>query len=79
MAAAEADMLVAGEKLVSQHPDVGAVVLECTNMPPFTRSLSEHIRLPVYDIYSFVCWFHAGLVPRDFGWPGSAPRDFRER
>ena len=79
MAAAEADMLVAGEKLVSQHPDVGAVVLECTNMPPFTRALSEHLRRPVYDIYSFICWFHAGLAPRDFGHPGSAPREFRER
>ncbi len=79
MAHAEADILGAGEKLVSQYPEVGAVVLECTNMPPFARCLSEHLRLPVYDIYSFICWFHAGLAPRDFGHPGSAPREFRER
>ena len=79
MAAAEADFLAAGEKLVSQHPEVGAVVLECTNMPPFARALSERLGLPVYDIYSFICWFHAGLAPRDFGHPGSAPREFRER
>ena len=79
MAAVEADLMAAGEKLISQHADVGAVVLECTNMPPFSRALSEHVRLPVYDIYAFVCWFHAGLAPREFGHPGSAPRDFRER
>jgi len=79
MAAAEADILGAGEKLVSCNPEVGAVVLECTNMPPFARALSEHLRLPVYDIYSFICWFHAGLAPRDFGHPGSALREFRER
>ena len=79
MAAAEADFLGAGERLVYQHPEVGAVVLECTNMPPFARALREHLRRPVYDIYSFICWFHTGLAPRDFGHPGSAPREFRER
>jgi hypothetical protein len=26
--------------------------------------------MPVYDIYSFVSWFHAGLSPRSFGPPG---------
>lgn len=72
--AAEGDVLNAGEALVSRYPDVGAVVLECTNLTPFARALSEHIRLPVFDMYSFVTWFHAGLAPRDFGHPGSGRR-----
>jgi Asp/Glu/hydantoin racemase len=79
VAAAEQDILDAGAALVGRHPDVGAVLLECTNMLPYARALSEHLRLPVYDIYSFVTWFHAGLSPRDFGHPGSAPRQWRER
>ena len=79
VAAAEQDLLDAGRDLVDRHPDVGAVVLECTNMVPYARSLSEALALPVYDIYSFVCWFHAGLAPRDFGHPGSAARPWRER
>jgi len=54
-------------------------VVECTRMVPFSRALSEAIGLPVYDVYNFIFWFHAGLAPRDFGWPGSAPRSFRER
>jgi Asp/Glu/hydantoin racemase len=79
VAAAERDLLKGGEEMVSKHPDVGAVVLETANMLPFTRALSQHMGLPVYDLYSLVCWLHAGLEPRDFGHPGSAPRDFRER
>lgn len=79
VAAAEQDLLDAGRDLISRHPEVGAVILECTNMVPFARLLSEALALPVYSIYSFVCWFHAGLAPRDFGHPGSAPRDWRER
>jgi len=54
-------------------------VLECTNMAPYARALSEHLALPVFDIVSFVTWFQAGLRPRDFGHPGSAPRSWAAR
>jgi Asp/Glu/hydantoin racemase len=78
VAAAERDILDAGDALVRQHPEVGAVVLECTNMTPYAAALRDRLRLPVHSIYSFVNWFHAGLNPRDFGPPGSGPRDWRE-
>jgi hypothetical protein len=45
-------------------------VLECKNMVPFARALRQRLQMPVYDIYSFVTWFHAGLSPRGFGLPG---------
>ncbi|MDX1431895.1 MAG: aspartate/glutamate racemase family protein [Gammaproteobacteria bacterium] len=64
--AAERDVLEAGAALAAAHADLGAIVLECTNMAPYARSLSAHTGLPVYDIYSFVTWFHAGLSPRRF-------------
>jgi hypothetical protein len=78
-ALAEQDMIEAGELLVGRHADIGAIVLECTNMSAFARALSDHLLLPVYSFYSFVTWFHAGLAPRDFGPPGSGPREWRER
>jgi Asp/Glu/hydantoin racemase len=53
--------------LVTRHPDVGAIVLECTNMPPYAAALRDALGLPVYDIYSMISWFHAGLRPRRFG------------
>jgi hypothetical protein len=70
-AEAERDILAAGDQLVARYPATGAVLLECTNMVPYAHALSAHLRLPVFSIYSFVCWFHAGLLPRDFGPPGS--------
>jgi Asp/Glu/hydantoin racemase len=79
VAAAERDILAAGEELVTRHPAVGAVLLECTNMGPYARALATRIRRPVFDIVSFMTWFHAGLEPRDFGHPASAPRPWRER
>src|SRR5215470_1678940 len=79
VAAAELDILDAGRTLVTRHAGIGAVLLECTNMVPYARVLREELQLPVYDIYSFITWFHAGLAPRDFGHPGSALRPWRER
>lgn len=65
--AARQDVLDAGRDLVRRHPEVGAVVLECTNMPPYAAALQDALGLPVYDIYSMITWFHAGLRPRR--WP----------
>jgi hypothetical protein len=63
---AERDVVEAGKELVARHPDVGAIVLECTNMPPYAAALQAEVGLPVYDIYSMITWFHAGLRPRVF-------------
>ena len=64
VALAEQDVLHAGRDLMVRHPEVGAIVLECTNMPPYAAALREALQVPVYDIYSMVTWFHAGLRPR---------------
>lgn len=63
---AEEDVVDAGVRLVKNHPDVGAIVLECTNMPPYAAAVQRATGRPVYDIYSMITWFHAGLRPRRF-------------
>jgi len=60
------DVLDAGRALMARHADIGAIVLECTNMPPYAHALREAVGVPVFDIYSLILWFHAGLRPRDF-------------
>lgn len=61
------DILDAGRALLRGHPEVGAIVLECTNMPPYAKHLRDALGVPVFDIFSLITWFHAGLRPRDFG------------
>jgi hypothetical protein len=55
-------------RLVAAHPDVGALVLECTNMPPYAPDIQRASGLPVFDIVSLVTLVHgalqAGLPPR---------------
>jgi Asp/Glu/hydantoin racemase len=77
VALAARDILDAGRSLMRRHPDVGAIVLECTNMPPYAHALREALGVPVYDIYSLITWLHAGIRPRDFGTP--ADRNINQR
>jgi hypothetical protein len=49
-------------RLVTQHPDVGAIVLECTNMPPYSADIQRETGLPVFDIVSLVTMVHGALA-----------------
>jgi Asp/Glu/hydantoin racemase len=49
-------------RLVAEHPDVGAIVLECTNMPPYSADIQRATGLPVFDIVSLVTLVHGGLA-----------------
>jgi len=49
-------------RLVAEHPDIGAIVLECTNMPPYTADIQRETGLAVFDIVTLVNMLHAGLA-----------------
>src|SRR5262249_14800890 len=49
---ARAEHIVVARRLVAEFPDVGAIVLECTNMPPYTADIQRETGLPVFDIVS---------------------------
>jgi len=65
-AALEREMLAAARDLVLRRPDVGAIVLECTNMPPFAQAVSKAFGLPVFDILTLGHWLFAATAPRRF-------------
>jgi Asp/Glu/Hydantoin racemase len=66
--AAREEHVRVARRLVAEQPDIGAVVLECTNMPPYADDVRRAIGLPVFDIVSLVTLVHhalaAGLAPR---------------
>ncbi len=68
------DLLEAAGALVTQHPEVGAIVLECTNMVPFAADIRRATGLPVYSVYTLVTWFQSGLMPRRFARDLDDPR-----
>ena len=63
---ARQDLLDAAARLIGDHADVGAILLECTNMCPYSADIRRATRLPVFDMVNFVTWFHGALAPRPF-------------
>lgn len=66
VAAAREDNVEAARALQARHPDLGAIVLECTNMIPYAADIRAATGLATFSMESFVSWFHAGLVPRRY-------------
>lgn len=53
--------------LLKRHPNVGAIVLECTNMPPYAERIRVASGLPVYDLTTLIGWALRGfgIIGRD--------------
>lgn len=49
----------AADRLIHTHPDVGAIVLECTNMPPYADTVKQTTGLPVFDAVTMVNHAHS--------------------
>lgn len=61
---ARQDNVAAAVALQQANPDLGAFVLECTNMCPYASDIAEATGLPTFSILSLVSWFQSGLQPR---------------
>jgi len=56
------DVVAAARRLVGAHPKVGALVLECANMPPYTAAVKAAVEIPVFDAAQLIRWFYAGVT-----------------
>ena len=63
---AREENVAAAIKFATIHPEIGAIVLECTNMVPYAADIRQATGLPVFSIYNFIIWFQAGLQPVKF-------------
>ena len=64
--ACRSENLEAAKRLVEASNDLGAIVLECTNMVPYAADIHRATRLPVYSIHTLVRWLYSGLQPTRF-------------
>lgn len=60
------ELISIAKKMSSDYPDVGAIVLECTNMPPYAAAIQRETGLPIFDIYTLVNMVYQAVVRKDF-------------
>ena len=54
----EQEVLVAGRALIEKAPEIGAVVLECTDLPPYAYQLQAALGRPVFDLTTLATMMH---------------------
>ncbi len=62
----EQQMVGLAKQFVSDNPDIGAILLECSDMPPYAWAIQNAVRLPVFDFITLINWVHSAMVRRPF-------------
>jgi len=53
-------------RLQKEHPTMGAILLECSMLPPYGASVQEATGLPVFDYVTMIDYIHATVVKHRF-------------
>lgn len=59
------------DQLARDHPEMGALVIECTDLVPFAHAIQARIGLPVFDIVTLTQMVHRSLARRPFAPPAA--------
>jgi len=60
------EVVSVAQSFVSTDNNVGAILLECSDIPPYAKQISSVTGVPVFDYITFIEWIYRGLVKRDY-------------
>jgi len=63
---AERDFVQVAVDFVQAHPNMGALMLECTGMQPFARAIQREIDLPIFSWGTLLDYAYSVAVHRDY-------------
>lgn len=61
-----AQVAAAVRRITAREPDLGALLLECHNLPPYGPALRRETDLPIFDVYSLVALIGHAIVKKEF-------------
>jgi hypothetical protein len=64
--AVEADVVAIARDLVREHPEIGVLLLECSNIPLYSHAVQRATGLPVFDFMTMINQMHAACVQRPY-------------
>ncbi|SFR55442.1 aspartate/glutamate racemase family protein [Anaeromicropila populeti] len=63
---AEGEVVDAAIELVRENQEIGAILLECSDMPPYAYKVQEAVKLPVFDFTTLIKWLHNAVTQRPY-------------
>lgn len=66
---AEKEIVDVALELIEEDGDIGAILLECSDMPPYAYAIQAATQLPVFDFITLIKWLHNATTQRPYyGW-----------
>ncbi|MDL2263567.1 aspartate/glutamate racemase family protein [Synergistaceae bacterium OttesenSCG-928-I11] len=62
----EAEIVGVVDRMTKENPEVAAIVLECSDLPPYAAAVHAHTGLPVFDFITMIRYVHSALTPRPY-------------
>jgi len=62
----EKEIVGVAKELVSNNPDIGAILLECSSFPPYAAAVQEATGLPVFDFITLINMVHQAVCQRRY-------------
>ncbi len=62
----ENEVLSVARELVTNNTDVGAILLECSDLPPYAHAIQVEFNLPVFDFTTMIQYVHTAVVRKEF-------------
>ena|ERR1700694_4385851 len=51
---------------VNSNPDIGAVLIQCSDLPPYAQAIQSATGLPVFDMNGLIEWVYHAVVRRPY-------------
>jgi len=60
------EVVGAALELLEEECEIGAILLECSDMPPYAYAVQQATQLPVFDFITLIKWLHCGTTQRPY-------------
>ena len=62
----EAEVVEVARNLKAGHDDLGAILLECIDLPPYAHAVQQAVGLPVFDFITMINYAQAAMVTHPY-------------
>lgn len=60
------EVVSVARKLIRDYPDIGAILMECSDLPPYASTVQAETQLPVFDFITMIHYVHSALARRPY-------------
>ncbi len=62
----EREVVKKAMEIMEENEDIGAILLECSDMPPYAYAVQAATQLPVFDFTTLIRWLQMGVCQKPY-------------